>query len=189
MTDLETSPVDTLVLGHRIRHFRRRAGLTLKALGARVGKPAPHLSQIENGHTEPRLSLLGDLATALDCSVTDLLAPEPPSRRAQLEVALARAQDDPAQAGLKLPYLKPSAKLTDEVLEHIVGLYDALSTRSVPSAASGERHAQIVNLRLRQEMRARDNYYGEIEATYYQYMPMVTTLWIDQDMKKQMVGK
>lgn len=30
------------------------------------------------------------------------------------------------------------------------------------------------------------NYYGEIEGAYYQYMPMVTTLWIDQGMKKSM---
>jgi len=33
------------------------------------------------------------------------------------------------------------------------------------------------------------NYYGEAEATYYQYMPMITTLWIDQDMKSKMAGK
>ncbi len=33
------------------------------------------------------------------------------------------------------------------------------------------------------------NYYGEVEATYYQYMPMITSLWIDQAMKSKMAGK
>jgi peptide/nickel transport system substrate-binding protein len=33
------------------------------------------------------------------------------------------------------------------------------------------------------------NYYGEVEATYYQYMPMITSLWIDQPMKARMAGK
>jgi peptide/nickel transport system substrate-binding protein len=30
------------------------------------------------------------------------------------------------------------------------------------------------------------NYYGEIEATYYQYIPQVVRLWIDQNQKKSM---
>jgi peptide/nickel transport system substrate-binding protein len=30
------------------------------------------------------------------------------------------------------------------------------------------------------------NYYGEIEATYYQYIPQVVRLWIDQNQKKNM---
>jgi len=30
------------------------------------------------------------------------------------------------------------------------------------------------------------NYYGETECGYYNYIPMIRTLWIDQDMKKDM---
>ncbi|MBA7706656.1 hypothetical protein ES703_115511 [subsurface metagenome] len=30
------------------------------------------------------------------------------------------------------------------------------------------------------------NYYGEMETAYYNYCPMLTTLWIDQDMKAEM---
>ncbi|MEO2155746.1 MAG: helix-turn-helix transcriptional regulator, partial [Acidimicrobiales bacterium] len=59
---------DRIVLGHRLRHLRRGAGLTLSELGARIGRPASYLSQVENGRIEPKLGVLGDLATALDCS-------------------------------------------------------------------------------------------------------------------------
>ena len=64
--------LDPLILGRRLRHHRRRAGLTLDGLGGRVGKPAPYLSLLENGKKEPRLSLILDLASALGVEVTEL---------------------------------------------------------------------------------------------------------------------
>ena len=71
---------DPIVLGHRLRHMRRSAGLTLAGLGDRIGRPASYLSQVENGRIEPKLGVLGDLATALGCGTVDLLDPTPPSR-------------------------------------------------------------------------------------------------------------
>ena len=49
---------DTLVLGRRIRAARRRLGLTLAELGEVVGRPAPYLSQLENGKVEPKFGLI-----------------------------------------------------------------------------------------------------------------------------------
>lgn len=160
-------PLDTLVLGQRIRYERRRKGLTLAELGELVGRPAPYLSQLENGRIEPRLSLLGDLAGALGCTAGDLLNGEAPTRRADLEVRLARAQQSDAYDSLRLPELKATARLPDAALEHLLALHDAWraaaegrgATAGVP-AADPVRRANIV---LRAQMRARGNYYGEIE--------------------------
>ena len=76
--------------GQRLRHVRRARGLTLAELGHRVGRAPSALSLLENGRREPKLSLIEALATALSVSSEELLRRQPPNRRAQLEIALAR---------------------------------------------------------------------------------------------------
>jgi predicted transcriptional regulator/DNA-binding XRE family transcriptional regulator len=154
--------VDPIVLGHRIRHFRRALGLTLDELGARVGKPAPYLSLLENGKREPRLGLINDLGAALGVSAVELMKAEAPNRRAELEIALDRAQNDPLYRELGLPHLKPSARLPDVVLEHLVRLYQELRGRSIPNIVTREE-ARIANSELRAEMQRRGNHFAEIE--------------------------
>ena len=119
---MATSDLDPLVFGQRLRHLRRARGLTLEGLGERVGKPAPYLSLIENGRREARLSLVDALAGALDVTPSDLLTGEPPNRRAKLEVAFQRAQDEPLYQALRLPWIKPSSRVPDDVLDHVVTL-------------------------------------------------------------------
>ncbi len=154
--------IDPLVLGHRVRFFRRRAGLTLDELGLRVGKPAPYLSMLENGKREPRLGLINALAEALDIGAGELLTSEPPSRRSRLEIGVARAQEDPVYRDLQLPLLRPSAKLPDVAMEHILALYGELKGREQVTMATREE-ARIANSELREEMRERGNYFEEIE--------------------------
>ncbi len=136
--------------------------MTLDDLGERVGKAAPYLSMLENGKREPRLSLINAIADALDVAATELIKPEAPSRRAALEIALERAQDDPLYQDLGLPHLRPSAKIPDAVLEHIVRLFEELKGRAHPTIVTREE-ARIANSELRAEMRERGNYFGEIE--------------------------
>ncbi len=62
------SQYDPVVLGHRVRHHRRRCDLTLAELGRRVGRPPSYLSQLENGRLEPKLGVLASLAEALETS-------------------------------------------------------------------------------------------------------------------------
>ncbi len=159
---MTASTVDPLVFGHRVRHYRKLRGLTLEELGGRVDKPAPYLSLLENGKREPRLGLINDLATALEVPATDLLQAEAPSRRAQLEIGLERAQEHPLYRELGLPHLRPSAKLSDAALEHILALFAELQGRASPAMVTREE-ARIANSELRAMMRARDNYFAEIE--------------------------
>jgi predicted transcriptional regulator/DNA-binding XRE family transcriptional regulator len=171
MTDLAataeyvgSSPVDALVFGQRLRHLRTARGLTLRELGDRVGRQPPYLSRLENGKREPALTLIGALAQALDVTPGALLDPTPPTRRAELEVALERAQDDPVYQRLGLPPFPMSRKISDDVLEHVIALYRGLrSARSVRAQTPEE--ARKHNAELRAMMRERDNYFADIEAT------------------------
>ncbi len=155
--------LDLSVLGHRIRHFRKLSKLTLAELSAMVEKPVPYLSQLENGRIEPKIGLLRTIGEALDVSVADLVDSTPPNRRAELELKLAQAQNDPGYQDLGLPVLKPNAKLSDEVLEHLVALWDAVPSASHGRTLRTEDKARLANAELRLEMRERNNYFAHIE--------------------------
>jgi transcriptional regulator with XRE-family HTH domain/predicted transcriptional regulator len=164
--------LDPVVFGQRLRHLRKRAGMTLEALGGKVGSSASYLSQLENGHREPRLSTVNHLAAALGCKPADLLSSAAPNRRAELEVLFARLQEDPRYKALRLPYLKPTARLDGTALEHIVALFDRVRELSDGTARiyqesntpHGTLGARAANAAMREEMRVRDNYFEEIEA-------------------------
>lgn len=157
---------ETLVLGRRVRYFRRQAGFTLAELGERIGRPAPYLSQLENGKVEPKLSLVTELARALGVSSTELLQPEPPDERSRLEIELERQQQRLAYERLGLPPVRLS-KIPDEALAHLVALARHLPDAAAPAAeATATRAGELArqaNTALRAEMRERNNYFPEIE--------------------------
>src|SRR5215471_4504699 len=136
--------LDLATFGQRLRHLRRAHGLTLAELGARVGRAPSALSMLENGRREPKLSLIESLAKALSVAPEELLRQQPPSRRAQLEIALEEAQRDPLYADLGLPYLKVGARVPNDALEHLVALYTELRRqRTRPTATTEE--ARVAN--------------------------------------------
>src|SRR5690606_3984617 len=98
----------------------------------------------------------------LQVPVEELLRPEPPSRRAALEIELARAQGAAHYTALGLPVVKPGATLSTEVLEALVGMHQELARAGAIRAATPEE-ARRANAELRAAMRARDNYFPEIE--------------------------
>jgi XRE family transcriptional regulator, fatty acid utilization regulator len=160
---VETEGLDLAMFGQRLRHARRARGLTLADLGARVGRTPSVLSLIENGRREPRLSLVEQIATALDVPMTELLKKQPPSRRAQLEVALEHAQRDPSYRALGLPELRVGTRVPSEILEHLVALATELRAQRAKPTATPEE-ARAANAALRGAMRERDNYFPDIEA-------------------------
>ncbi len=149
-------------LGHRIRHERVTNGLTLDELGERVGVAGSHLSLIENGKREPKLSLLQAIANATGVEVTDLLSPEPPNRRAALEIELERVQASSVFRQLGIPPVKITKSLADETIESILGLHRELQRREREAIATPEE-ARRANTELRLRMRAVDNYLPDIE--------------------------
>src|SRR6266571_793483 len=140
LTDL--AGLDLMRFGQRMRHLRRARGLTLADLGERVGRAPSALSLLENGRREPKLSLLNALAGALSVPAGELLSRQPPSRRAQLEIAIEEAQHDPAYAALGLPHLKVGARVPNDVLEHMVALYTELRRQWNKPTATPEEARQ-----------------------------------------------
>jgi XRE family transcriptional regulator, fatty acid utilization regulator len=154
--------LDLGVFGQRLRHARRARGLTLAELGQRVGRAPSVLSLIENGRREPKLSLIEALAAALSVPTAELLRRQPPSRRAQLEIALEEAQQDPVYRDLGLPHLRVGARVPSDVIEHILALYGELRQQRAKPTATPEE-AREANAGLRAMMRERGNYFPEIE--------------------------
>ena len=150
------------MFGQRLKHARRAKGLTLADVGARVGRTPSVLSLIENGKREPRLSLVEQLAAALGVPVAELLKKQPPSRRAQLEIAVEQAQRDPSYAALGLPELRVGTRVPTDVLEHLVALAGELRAQRVKPTATPEE-ARAANAALRGSMRERGNYFAAIE--------------------------
>jgi len=159
---VQTDGIDLVTFGQRLRHLRRTRGLTLTELGEKVGRAPSALSLLENGRREPKLSLIEQLASVLSVPMTELLSRQPPSRRAQLEIALNEAQQDPSYQRLGLPQLKIGARVPTDVLEHLVAVAAELrAQRSKPAATPEE--ARAANAALREAMRERDNYFEVIE--------------------------
>jgi predicted transcriptional regulator/DNA-binding XRE family transcriptional regulator len=154
--------LDLGVFGQRLRHARRAEGLTLAELGERVGRAPSVLSLIENGRREPKLSLIEALAAALSVPTGELLRRQPPSRRAQLEIALEEAQQDPVYRELGLPHLRVGARVPSDVIEHLLALYGELRKQRAKPTATPEE-AREANAGLRAMMRERGNYFAEIE--------------------------
>nr|WP_274637758.1 XRE family transcriptional regulator [Microbacterium bovistercoris] len=156
------SSVQLSTLGHRIRHHRVTLGLTLDELGAQVGVAGSHLSLIENGKREPKLSLLQEIARVTGTDVTDLLSAEPPNHRAALEIELDRAQTSPVFRRLGIPPIKVTKSTSDEMIESVLGLHRELQRREHEAIATPEE-ARRANTELRLHMRTQNNYLPEIE--------------------------
>lgn len=158
----ESQQLDRLVLGRRLRHYRKRAKMTLDQLGSRVGRPAPYLSLLENGKKEPKLNLVLELANALDVELQDLVAREPPTERDALEIELSRAQESALFTSLDIPEIRPSAKMNNETLEHIVGLHEAIRQRSA-LGKSGSEEVRRANGRVAAGLRESNGYLEHVE--------------------------
>lgn len=156
--------VDPLLIGRRIRAARTARGLSLAELAAALDRAPSQLSVIENGKRELRLGELRRIARVLQVGVEDLLDPEPPSRRAALEIALEKAQAGALYQGLGLPDLPVRKSLSDAAIETILTLHEELRRLHEQRAATPEE-ARRVNGQLRQEQSEAGNYYPALEET------------------------
>ncbi|GAA3596772.1 hypothetical protein GCM10022198_20940 [Klugiella xanthotipulae] len=156
--------VDAVAVGRRIRSIRKSQGLTLDDVGRRIGRAASQVSVVENGRREPPLALLGTLAEALGCTLSDLLSVEEVDGRTALEIELERVQRGPAFSALRLPALRVGPSLSSETMEVILGLHREIERMHSERSATPEE-ARRANAELRQIMRAQGNYFEAIEQT------------------------
>ncbi len=154
--------VDAAVLGHRIRHYRTAAALTLDALGEQIGLAGSQLSLIENGHREPKLSHLQAIAESLGVTSAQLLDPEPPSERSRLELDLQRLQEGASYKRLGLPTVRPTRSMSDEVLGALVGMHRELDRRAREAIATPEQARRDATA-LRHTMREQANSLPELD--------------------------
>lgn len=159
----ESFETDPLQLGKAIRHHRKAAGLTLDAVHAAIDLAPSQLSAIETGKREIRFQTLQRLASLLGVSLDDLTGAAPPSRRAAAELRLERAMRSPMWVQKGLPTMRIGPRTADDVLETMLALVDELERQAEERIATPEE-ARRANVQLRGEMRARDNYFGEIES-------------------------
>jgi predicted transcriptional regulator/transcriptional regulator with XRE-family HTH domain len=153
---------DALTLGRRIRERRLALNLTLEQLASAVDRAPSQVSSIENGKREPRLPLLRALAQALGVSVDELLQSEAPSERAALEIAVERAQRGSVFTALGISPIRVSKTTSDETLKAVLALHSEVERLHRERAATPEE-ARRANTELRKEMRARNNYFLELE--------------------------
>ncbi len=153
---------ESLALGQHMRHVRQQAGLTLEELSGRLGITPSHLSLLETGKREARVSLLQSLCAELGVTMAELLDESPPTPRAQLERDWAAAQQGPLVAQLGLPPLKVTKAVSDDQLRTLLALHAELVRREKLALATPEE-ARRANTQLRLAMRDIDNYRPDLE--------------------------
>ncbi|WP_199701329.1 helix-turn-helix domain-containing protein, partial [Jiangella rhizosphaerae] len=70
------SPSAVPPIGERIRHERLRRGVSARALAREIGVSASLISQIETDKSQPSVSTLYAITTALGISIEDIFAPD-----------------------------------------------------------------------------------------------------------------
>lgn len=79
MPDPDDASAPRALLGGRLRHARRMAGLTLLQLAQRAHCSDSLISKIEKGNATPSLSTLHRLAVALNTNIAALTSPTEPA--------------------------------------------------------------------------------------------------------------
>ena len=156
--------VDPRVVGQRIKHERQERGADPGPArrGASAAR-APHLSLLENGHREPKLRLLGGGG--------------PGAGRPGRAAAAARAAEPAGRPGAgpgarpsrpALRRARPAAAAGQRPGAH--RRRSSTSSACTTSCAAGPsgcaatpEEARAANRELRADMRARDNYFADIE--------------------------
>ncbi|MDO4809026.1 MAG: helix-turn-helix transcriptional regulator [Eubacteriales bacterium] len=103
---------DTASLGNRIRAFRESRGMTQEELAGAAGISVKHVSVLERGIKEPRLSTIVNVAEALKVTPNDLLLAETPNDRL-VEMVRTKISQLPAEKAEK------AVTIMNTVLEQI----------------------------------------------------------------------
>lgn len=64
---------DTIIIGQRIRQFRKEKGLSQTELAEKIGKSLRTIQKYEKGEIEVAISVISDIAAVLDVSSSEIL--------------------------------------------------------------------------------------------------------------------
>lgn len=105
--------VDNHAIGSRLKDRRRELELTLKAIEARAGVSATHISEIERGKTSPTIGSLSKIAAALGKDITFFLEKDELDEVSHLTATQRAAEPLPWGAGqlTRLTRMVPGARL------------------------------------------------------------------------------
>ena len=127
-------------LGRRIQTRRKAAGLSLRALAAKIGRTASFISQIELDQVNPSIDSLRRIAEALQVSIlyflSDGVSPEPQSPPTQViaRIHACRARQD--RSKLTLPVSGVTYELLTPDLAHRM---EAICGRLAPNTGNVAR--------------------------------------------------
>lgn len=102
----------TKTLGDRIRELRTEKDWSLREFGRRIGKTAPHLSDIENNRRNPSEEVLRSIASELDTTYEALKQYD---QRVPVKELKRRANEEPTY-GFALRRLAESDVSAQELL-------------------------------------------------------------------------
>ncbi len=153
----------TLLTGKRIRQLRLERGVKLERLASAIGRANSHLSAIENGKREARISDIKGIAEFFNVTIADLLEPPALEGRDALEVEFEKIQNGPLFQSLGLSAMAVRKTLPDEALTTILKLHAELARMHNDRAATPEE-ARRANTELRATMRQKNNYFPELET-------------------------
>jgi transcriptional regulator with XRE-family HTH domain len=127
--------VDNHPIGNRLKERRRELELTLKAIEARAGVSATHISEIERGKTSPTIGSLSKIAAALGKDITYFLEKDELDEVSHLRPEQREAEPLPWGAWqlTRLTRLVPGARLA------------AYQVRLDPNGRSSPEHAHEGN--------------------------------------------
>ncbi len=94
--------MDYYALGQRIRKIRKARGLSQETLAEQIGISTTHMSHIETGNTKLSLSVLVDLALALEVRTDDLLCDDGPTKRTAAMDSIAQTLESCTTTQLKI---------------------------------------------------------------------------------------
>ena len=169
---MDEKTLDGLKLGKRIRALRNQRGTTIEQLAQHMGRANSHLSAIENGKRDPKISDLKQIADFFGVSTQTLVEESQASGRDSLEIEIAKISGGPLFDSLGLKPLTVRKSTPSDLLEVILTLHDELS-RVYSDRASTPEEARRANAELREKMRADNNYFPEIEKVAKQLLSAV----------------
>src|SRR6056300_1395510 len=113
---MELHEMDNLLIGKRIRALRNEQGIKLERLAQHMGRANSHLSSIENGKRDAKISDLKSIAEFFGITIQALVESKEPTGRDALEIEMAKIQRGPLFESLGIKPIPVRKSTSDEVL-------------------------------------------------------------------------